>query len=346
MMLLCTPLMGQDKALVDEYRDNPRQALQDAKKSFSSGDYKKAKTLVGFYLSLTKDSDQTEGEDLKNRAKACQRSLDEALKHEADGKFSDAADCYERILEMNPNDSRAKKHHDEAIKKLSENNSKPKTPAGSKSSAKPKTEGTRSTANKEIAPAPTPVIASLEAGHEWVDLGVGTKWAVCNVGADYPTVSGTKYAWGETRPKASVTWDNYALRSSGQDINSVVFTKYNTKEHWGPVDNRVRLENADDAASRNWGGRWRTPTKEEWETLINKCTWTWTSVNGVSGYQVTGVNGNSIFLPAVGRNGYYWSASLKADQPPFAWSFVMLAGNCYMEDLNRTCQFMLRAVFD
>ena len=54
-----------------------------------------------------------------------------------------------------------------------------------------------------------------------------------------------------------------------------------------------------------WGGDWRIPTKEELEELLNNCTWTWTSLNGVNGYQVTsnksGYTDRSIFLPAAGR---------------------------------------------
>lgn len=191
----------------------------------------------------------------------------------------------------------------------------------------------------------TNVTLSTEAGHEWVDLGTGTKWATCNLGASYSSDGGSWYAWGEIKPKATSSWSNYNLCSSGDDINNVIFSKYNTRDRWGGVDNKIRLETADDAARQTWGGRWRTPTKEEWEVLINKCSWTWTTVDGISGYQVTGTNGNSIFLPKAGRQGIYWSSSLNQDQPPFAWSFVMLSGNYYMEDYNRTCQYMIRPCF-
>lgn len=53
-----------------------------------------------------------------------------------------------------------------------------------------------------------------------------------------------------------------------------------------------------DDAMQEFGNR--LPTKEQWEELEKKCQWTWTD----KGYRVTGPNGNSIFLPAVGiRNG-------------------------------------------
>ncbi len=64
----------------------------------------------------------------------------------------------------------------------------------------------------------------------------------------------------------------------------------------------------------------RMPTDDEFQELIENCTWTWTVKSGVNGYKVTGPNGNSIFLPAAGYrygsgvdlvqyNGYYWSAT-------------------------------------
>ena len=55
-------------------------------------------------------------------------------------------------------------------------------------------------------------------------------------------------------------------------------------------------------SSGNYGGydtgRWRMPTVAEANELLESCTWEWGIYNGVNGYQVTGPNGNSIFLPA------------------------------------------------
>ena len=66
------------------------------------------------------------------------------------------------------------------------------------------------------------------------------------------------------------------------------------------------------------------PTNEEMKELVDKCTWEYTAVDGVTGAIVTGPNGNSIFLPAagyrtgdqfvgVGSGGYYWSSSAYPD---------------------------------
>ena len=90
-------------------------------------------------------------------------------------------------------------------------------------------------------------------------------------------------------------------------------TKYCTNSFYGTVDNKTTLELTDDAARVNWGGNWRMPTRAEQDELrdTSNCTWTWTTQNGVNGYRVTSkVNGNSIFLPAAGSDGIYWSSSL------------------------------------
>lgn len=67
----------------------------------------------------------------------------------------------------------------------------------------------------------------------------------------------------------------------------------------------------DEAVSR-FGNQ--LPSQAQWIELYNECTWYW---NG-DGYSVFGPNGNSIDLPALGRNynnyenglnGYYWTST-------------------------------------
>jgi len=168
-----------------------------------------------------------------------------------------------------------------------------------------------------------PAPAGYDNGHEWVDLGLpsGTKWATCNVGASSPQGNGNYYAWGETSTKSDYTCETYRFRTSGDSSENVFFSKYNIDSSHGTVDNKKQLDISDDAARANWGGRWRIPTKTQWEELETKCTWSWTG----SGYKVTGPNGQSITLPAAGccrfdsspieagSYGGYWSSSLNFD---------------------------------
>lgn len=154
-------------------------------------------------------------------------------------------------------------------------------------------------------------------GHEYVDLGLpsGTLWATCNVGATTPEGYGNYFAWGETATKKTYNWSTYFDTSDGGGT----FTKYNRD------GGKTVLDLEDDAAHVNWGGSWRMPTKEECWELLDNCSWTWTTQNGINGYKVTstkaGYTDKFIFLPAagyrqdsgldeVGSNGSYWSSSL------------------------------------
>ena len=164
-------------------------------------------------------------------------------------------------------------------------------------------------------------------GHEYVDLGLSVKWATCNVGASKPVEYGDYFAWGETQPKDYYGLSTYKWCNGSYDT----LTKYCTDRSYGTIDNKTVLEASDDAATANWGGSWRMPTKAEQDELREQCTWTWTNQNGVNGYKVTGSNGNSIFLPVAGYRyyssrynggnfGHYWSSSLRTDHPDVAFN--------------------------
>ena len=157
--------------------------------------------------------------------------------------------------------------------------------------------------------------------HEYVDLGLSVLWATTNVGAESAEEYGDYFAWGETEPKEVYSWTNYKWCDGTENI----MTKYNA------TDGLKTLQPEDDAAHVNWGGEWRMPTKEERDELLDKCIWTWESVNGVEGFRVTGPNGNSIFLPAAGiyietrlltkgLNSYFFTSVL-ADVFPKAYSW-------------------------
>ena len=158
---------------------------------------------------------------------------------------------------------------------------------------------------------------NIENGHEYVDLGLSVKWATCNVGANKPEEYGEYFAWGETEPNKTYNEINYKFY-----IN-MKYSKYN--EH----DIKTVLDLTDDAARVNWGGAWRMPTDAEWTELRTKCNWTWTTINGINGFEVKGSNGNAIFLPAdgfrgggrlygAGVYGDYWSSSLYIEYPLYA----------------------------
>ena len=173
----------------------------------------------------------------------------------------------------------------------------------------------------------------VEDGHEWVDLGLpsGTLWATMNIGAGSPEEYGDYFAWGETEPKRTFNWATYKWSDGGyRDI-----TKYCTDSILGTVDGKTELELEDDAAYVNWGPEWRIPSQEQLSELFTKCTWEWTTINGVNGKLVIGPNGNSLFFPAAGYRlnsslhsagsyGDYWVRTLDSGY----------SGNAYYLDFN------------
>ena len=163
---------------------------------------------------------------------------------------------------------------------------------------------------------------------EAIDLGLSVKWADRNLGASSPKGYGDYYAWGETSPKSHYSWNTYIFCTDTLGHHFNKYVPLDKPEYWsgsGSSDNKTCLDLSDDAARAQLGGKWRLPTKAEWEELRDKCTW---SQRGKKGYKVTGPNGRSIFLPAAGirvdsllKSGgaVYWSSSLDTDRPYYAW---------------------------
>ena len=203
---------------------------------------------------------------------------------------------------------------------------------------------------------------------EYVDLGLpsGLKWAKCNLGASKPSDYGDYYAWGETAPKADYTWATYKWMQAGQSESKYI-TKYTIADgETGGIwydssgtfigDGKTVLDAADDAATANLGSPWRMPTIGEIQELIDNCTWTWTTQDGVKGHQVDGPNGNAIFLPAAGLRldsgfrfaggqGNYWSSSLYPDISKEARSlFLNSSGRHELHYYNRSIGFSVRPV--
>ena len=201
-----------------------------------------------------------------------------------------------------------------------------------------------------------------------VDLGLSVKWASFNLGASKPEEYGDYYAWGETESyyssqdplawkdgkEAGYAWPSYKWCMGSNNT----LTKYCNRSPYGYngfTDTKTALDPEDDAANVNLGGSWRMPTDAEWAELMENCTWTWTTQNGVNGRLVTASNGNSIFLPAaggrsdtdlydVGSLGYYWSSSLDTGYPDGAWLVVFGSGDVGGYYSNRVDGYSVRPV--
>lgn len=116
-----------------------------------------------------------------------------------------------------------------------------------------------------------------------VDLGLSVKWASCNIGANSPVEEGNYYNWGDTICKGNPQY---------------------TKEVYQTLEKKTTLKGEKippysiDIASHYWGKKWRMPTKEEAQELIDKCEIDFTIKDNIHCAKITGPNGNSIYLPS------------------------------------------------
>lgn len=189
--------------------------------------------------------------------------------------------------------------------------------------------------------------------HEYVDLGLpsGTLWATCNVGASKPEEIGGYYAWGETYTKSYYEWDTYKYYSSSK------IAKYCTDSSYGAKDDLTVLSASDDAATVNWGSKWRMPTVAECKEIAANVTFEWTIVNGVYGGRLTSIkNGKSLFFPAAGAkyestnfefgaSGYYWTSELDTNSNRNAYGIFFSSNDAsFSESYSRRYGGCVRAV--
>ena len=188
------------------------------------------------------------------------------------------------------------------------------------------------TTDKQVVMYDIPNVECVSFVDGYVDLGLpsGTLWATMNVGASSPEEYGDFFAWGETEPKSEYAWNNCF---DTEDNGSTFKTYYNN-------GGMTELLPEDDAASVNWGEGWQTPSKEQFEELIdpNYTTTVWIAQNGVYGRMVIGKNSQYIFLPAsgfcwgtshngAGSYGQYWSRSLNASTSSYAENIFFDSGS-------------------
>ncbi len=118
----------------------------------------------------------------------------------------------------------------------------------------------------------------LNVDEDLVDLGLSTKWCKYNIGASKPSEMGGLFGFGDVAGfNTSTSADDYSSSDIYKTNNDVCYISL---------------------------GKATLPSAAEWEELFQLCKKEWKQVDGVYGYEFTGPNGNSIFLPAAGsRNG-------------------------------------------
>jgi hypothetical protein len=152
----------------------------------------------------------------------------------------------------------------------------------------------------------------FDADEDFVDLGLSVKWAKANIGAKTSSELGGLFGFGDS---------NGCLNS----MNPADYASTST----------YRTE--DDLAYNYTGHKGTLPSAADFEELFSLCTSEWTTQDGVSGYKLTGPNGNSIFLPAAGARtanevagegtqGNYLTGTINSSNNQFAVSYLFTSG--------------------
>lgn len=223
---------------------------------------------------------------------------------------------------------------------------------------------------------------SSSENNSYVDLGLSVKWATCNVGATKPTEFGGHFAWGETSVKDNYTRESYKWVCLDDDE---LFIKY-CPDRFGCdnyKDSYVTLLPEDDAATSNWGDKWRIPTQSELNELVENCYGEWTTNydnSGVAGYIIYKVKSEAdkgvgfyddsakpsssyslsdthIFMPSAGyridsgdnlvnggSRGYYWTSTLDQSYSPVAFSLFFDGDEFISDDDSRYLGLSVRPV--
>ena len=147
----------------------------------------------------------------------------------------------------------------------------------------------------------------LDIDNDFVDLGLSRKWAKYNLGASTEAEYGGLFAYGDLTGLNNST--NVADYGQESDIYLTSF------DICYSVYPNTTLPTADDFAE-----------------LFNSCTYVWTTKDGVSGYEFTAPNNNTLFLPAAGSRtgnnvtnigdaGAYLTGSINSGSTDFCKSF-------------------------
>ena len=189
-------------------------------------------------------------------------------------------------------------------------------------------------------------------GPEYIDLGLpsGTLWAKCNLGASSPDEPGLYFQWGDISGytysqvgnSKVFNWANYKYCNG--DYNKL--TKYcpsSKTDYWdgsGEPDNKLILDQEDDAVVAMKGNEWVMPTSAQFAELVNNTTHYWDADRGG---MVFAANGEELFLFGAGyaynssvgycgSGGGYWSRSLCEGNPRNAWSLDFYGdGTCNVD---------------
>ena len=199
-----------------------------------------------------------------------------------------------------------------------------------------------------------------ENGFEYIDLGLPSKtmWATCNVGADNPEDSGLLFQFGRV--------DGYRCDDKNNKFRTNKQNKQDTYSEEMPVTTSGKiykkndiLDLDDDAAHVHIGGKWRMPTYEQLNELLDNTTQEVETINGVKGMMFTSnINGRQLFIPfagywyngsfvAAGSSAGVWSSQVHPSYVNYAYVlYCISSGDAYINiSYYRSIAFSVRGVF-
>lgn len=175
--------------------------------------------------------------------------------------------------------------------------------------------------------------------NDFIDLGLssGVMWATCNLGANAPEEIGDYFTWGDTEPATDKRCDWKHYKHADGWFNKIL--KYNQQKGYGNVDNLTQLEDEDDAAKVLTRGKYRMPTWEEIQELLelpHEFVENYNNSNN-DGFIFKGKN-DIMFLPLTGRRTdtaikekdmycYYWTVDTYSKEYPDCAKALVLSKN-------------------
>ena len=201
-------------------------------------------------------------------------------------------------------------------------------------------------------------IDDREHGFDYVDLGLPSKtmWATCNVGASKPEDDGLLFQFGRVDGYKYGDKNN-KFRTIGQNIQDTgsIYIPQTISGNVYRKNDVLDLE--DDAVYANMGGKWRMPTNDQLEELLNNTTNEVKTINGIKGMMFTSkINNKRLFVPFAGycygnfyQKGAYisiWSSQVYASDVNNAFRLDCYSdGYVVIDSSYRSYAFSVRGVF-
>ena len=220
-------------------------------------------------------------------------------------------------------------------------------------------------------------VGAVDLGVYVIKPSVGPRrvfWAQSNVDASGPHHYGNYFAWGEynvhynrlsplewkTGMSDGYAWSDYKF-AKGAENKITRYCSSDRADLWagtGSPDGKTTLDKGDDVAREVMVGRWRTPTRADWDALLTQCRWEPYTLNGKKGFRVISKadETNEIFLPLAGywngtvnntegEWGYYWMDGIYSDVKR-AYAMQLSASSAKEGVVPRCYGCSVRAVMD